>query len=79
MASGNSLRDTALSVVKFIERNWLLNTALTNRSRDNLPNPIQGDDNSQGNNNQQGAGGYVPSNMPAIGDLFDLFNFQNQQ
>ena len=52
------------SVVKFIERNWKLNTTLSSRSRDNLPNPDQHDDNT-----------YVPRNMPAIGDLFDLFNF----
>jgi phospholipase C len=55
------------SVVKFIERNWMLNTKLSGRSRDNLPNP------------RAGANPYVPSNMPAIGDLFDLFNFQNAQ
>lgn len=53
------------SFVKFIERNWMLGTTLSSRSRDNLPNP------------DQGAGGYVPRNMPAIGDLFDLFDFQN--
>jgi phospholipase C len=52
------------SFVKFIERNWKLNTTLSDRSRDNLPNPDQG-----------GGDSYVPSNMPAIGDLFDLFNF----
>ena len=51
------------SFVKFVERNWKLNTTLSNRSRDNLPNPKQGDNS------------YVPRNMPAIGDLFDLFNF----
>jgi phospholipase C len=55
------------SFVKFIERNWILNTTLSDRSRDNLPNP-RFDDNP-----------YVPSNMPAIGDLFDLFNFGNGQ
>jgi phospholipase C len=55
------------SFVKFIERNWMLNTTLSGRSRDNLPNPQVGDD------------PYVPSNMPAIGDLFDLFNFDNEQ
>jgi phospholipase C len=56
------------SVVKFIERNWKLNGKLSDRSRDNLPNP-QASDNP-----------YVPANMPAIGDLFDLFNFgQGQQ
>ena len=52
------------SFVKFVERNWMLNTTLSSRSRDNLPNPVQ-------NGNQS----YVPRNMPAIGDLFDLFDF----
>jgi len=37
---------------------------VTNRSRDNLPNPIQAS-----------AHPYVPENMPAISDLFDMFNF----
>jgi phospholipase C len=52
------------SFVKFVERNWMLGTTLSSRSRDNLPNP-----------NQDGSYAYVPRNMPAIGDLFDLFNF----
>jgi phospholipase C len=52
------------SVVKFIERNWRLKGTLSGRSRDNLPNPVQDDDDP-----------YVPRNMPAIGDLFDLFDF----
>ena len=52
------------SFVKFVERNWMLNTTLSDRSRDNLPNPLQ-----------NGNFTYVPRNMPAIGDLFDLFNF----
>jgi phospholipase C len=51
------------SFVKFVERNWYLGK-LTARSRDNLPNPRMDDDN-----------GYVPVNMPAIGDLFDMFDF----
>jgi len=51
------------SIVKFIERNWGLRP-LTNRSRDNLPNPVASRDNP-----------YVPAHMPAIGDLFDMFNF----
>ena len=55
------------SFVKFIERNWMLNTKLSERSRDNLPNPVQ-----------NGSKSYVPSNMPAIGDLFDLFDFKKQ-
>ena len=52
------------SFVKFIERNWKLSGTLSVRSRDNLPNPVQDDDDA-----------YVPRNMPAIGDLFDLFDF----
>jgi phospholipase C len=52
------------SFVKFVERNWMLNTKLSDRSRDNLPNPKMDGENS-----------YVPRNMPAIGDLFDMFNF----
>jgi len=51
------------SVVKFIERNWDLKP-LTDRSRDNFPNPKM-DPNHP----------YVPKNMPAIGDLFDMFDF----
>jgi phospholipase C len=51
------------SFVKFVERNWHLGK-LTARSRDNLPNPKMDDDNP-----------YVPTNMPAIGDLFDMFRF----
>jgi phospholipase C len=57
------------SFVKFIERNWMLNTTLSSRSRDNLPNPDQeGDESGQDH-------AYIPRNMPAIGDLFDLFDF----
>jgi phospholipase C len=51
------------SVLKFIERNWRL-APLTGRSRDNLPNPVAAPGNP-----------YVPQNMPAISDLFDLFRF----
>jgi phospholipase C len=51
------------SVLKFIERNWFLKP-LTERSRDNLPNP-----------HSAHANPYVPLNMPAISDLFDLFDF----
>jgi len=54
-----------VSILKFIERNWRLRP-LTGRSRDNLPNPTSDRDNP-----------YVPTNSPAIGDLFDLFNFGN--
>jgi len=55
-----------VSILKFIERNWNLKP-LTHRSRDNFPNPVVEDDNP-----------YVPLNSPALGDLFDLFNFGNQ-
>jgi len=52
-----------VSILKFIERNWRL-APLTARSRDNLPNPVVRRDNP-----------YAPVNMPALGDLFDLFDF----
>ena len=51
------------SFVKFVERNWHLDK-LSDRSRDNLPNPKVDEDNP-----------YIPRNMPAIGDLFDMFDF----
>jgi phospholipase C len=54
-----------VSILKFIERNWELKP-LTHRSRDNFPNPRMDDDNP-----------YVPTNSPAIGDLFDLFHFDH--
>jgi phospholipase C len=52
-----------VSILKFIERNWYLNP-ISGRSRDNLPNPTPAAGNP-----------YVPTNSPAIGDLFDLFQF----
>jgi len=52
-----------VSIIKFIERNWQL-SPLTARSRDNDPNPITSASNP-----------YVPTNSPAIDDLFDAFNF----
>ncbi|PYU00423.1 MAG: phosphoesterase [Acidobacteria bacterium] len=55
-----------VSILKFIERNWGLKP-LTARSRDNFPNPVVEADNP-----------YVPLNSPALGDLFDLFNFPDQ-
>jgi phospholipase C len=61
-----------VSVTKFIERNWLLGP-LSKRSRDNLPNP-----NSRPFSLQElgdFAAPYVPVNGPAIGDLFDMFDF----
>ncbi len=51
-----------VSTLKFIEKNWGL-SPLTNRSRDNLPNPTPS------------ANPYVPANSPAIGDMMDMFNF----
>ncbi|HEY0758605.1 MAG TPA: alkaline phosphatase family protein [Acidisarcina sp.] len=53
-----------VSILKFIERNWSLKP-LTDRSRDNLPDPVADPINP-----------YVPTNSPAIGDLFDLFDFE---
>ncbi|MGB8841725.1 MAG: alkaline phosphatase family protein [Aliidongia sp.] len=53
------------SVLKFIEHNWNL-PVLSDRSRDNLPNPIP-----------EASNPYIPTNMPAIGDLFEMFNFHN--
>ncbi len=50
------------SILKFIERNWAL-PRLSERSLDNLANPIMGPN------------PYIPGNRPAIGDLFDLFDF----
>ncbi|HMF41928.1 MAG TPA: alkaline phosphatase family protein [Polyangia bacterium] len=52
------------SVLKFIERNWRL-APLTARSRDNLPNP------------KAGRNPYIPANVPALGDLFDMFHFED--
>jgi len=52
-----------VSILKFIEKNWRLEP-ITNRSRDNFPNPSVDDENP-----------YVPKNSPAIGDLMDMFDF----
>jgi phospholipase C len=54
-----------VSILKFIERNWDLKP-VTHRSRDNFPNPITERHNP-----------YVPVNTPALGDLFDLFDFHD--
>jgi phospholipase C len=56
-----------VSILKFIERNWNLRP-VTSRSRDNFANPIPGERNP-----------YVPINTPAIGDLFDLFDFGHRR
>jgi phospholipase C len=52
-----------VSILKFIERNWSL-APITGRSRDNLPNPIV-----------NATDPWVPTNMPALTDLFDMFDF----
>jgi phospholipase C len=53
------------SIIKFIEANWDLPT-ISGRSRDNYPNP-----------KTTRANPYVPQNSPAIGDLFDLLDFDH--
>jgi phospholipase C len=53
-----------VSVAKFIEANWGLDP-ITHRSRDNLPNPLTS------------FNPYIPTNSPAIGDLMDMFNFDD--
>ncbi|MBI1422339.1 MAG: phosphoesterase [Gammaproteobacteria bacterium] len=53
------------SVLKFIERNWDL-APLSERSRDNMPNPIASRHNP-----------YKPVNAPAVGDLMNLFDFSH--
>src|SRR3954453_20430185 len=55
--------DDQASVLKFIERNWSLNK-ISNRRRDNLPNPVMSP-----------AVPWVPLNMPTIGDLYDMVDF----
>jgi phospholipase C len=51
------------SILKFIEANWGL-PRLSQRSRDNLPNPVTSPYNP-----------YRPTNQPAVGDLMSLFKF----
>lgn len=53
-----------VSFDKFVEANWGLNDTISNRSRDNLPNPVSKKKNP-----------YVPINAPAIGNLLDMFDF----
>ncbi len=55
-----------VSTLKFIEANWGL-APITSRSRDNLPNPKTDWD------------PYVPHNRPAIGDMMDMFDFDNSK
>jgi phospholipase C len=63
---GNVVHNYAdhVSLLKFIERNWHLDP-LTDRSRDNLPNPTAKKEDP-----------YVPTNSPALDDLFEAFNFE---
>jgi phospholipase C len=51
-----------VSIIKFIERNWSLGT-IGVTTRDTFPNPTVG------------SNPYVPTNSPALDDLFDAFNF----
>jgi phospholipase C len=55
------------SILKFIERNWDL-PHVSNRARDNLPNPVTSASNP-----------YVPQNRPAISDLWSAFDFGRHQ
>jgi phospholipase C len=55
-----------VSIIKFIEANWGL-PAITDRSRDNFPNPVA-----------TSANPYVPVNSPALDDLMGLFDFSGQ-
>jgi phospholipase C len=54
-----------VSILKFIEKNWHL-SPLSERSLDNLPNPVASEDNP-----------YIPSNAPAIGNLMNMFDFDH--
>lgn len=51
-----------VSIIKFIERNWSLPT-IGAHTRDTFPNPTVA------------TNPYVPTNSPALDDLFDAFNF----
>lgn len=53
------------SILKFIEKNWRLQP-LSERSRDNLPNPVA-----------SARDPYVPLNRPAVGDLMGMFSFEH--
>jgi phospholipase C len=52
--------------LKFIERNWNL-PPISGRSRDNFPNP-----------ETRGNDPYVPTNTPALSDLFGMFDFSKE-
>lgn len=53
-----------VSFDKFVEANWGLHETISERSRDNLPNPVSLPNNP-----------YVPLNAPAIGNLMNMFDF----
>ena len=55
-----------VSLLKFIERNWKFGP-ITDRSRDNLPNPTRNPNSA-----------YIPGNMPAIDDLWGAFDFNRK-
>jgi phospholipase C len=55
------------SILKFVEKNWHLHP-LSKRSRDNLPNPVQGENGNA----------YAPKNAPAISDLMGMFDFERE-
>jgi hypothetical protein len=54
-----------VSIRKFIDHNWYL-SPLTDHIRDNLPNPKYCENK------------YAPTNIPAIGDLMDLFDLSRR-
>jgi phospholipase C len=55
-----------VSFDKFVEANWGLRETISERSRDNLPNPVALPNNP-----------YVPLNAPAIGNLMNMFDFDH--
>jgi len=57
-----------VSFDKFVEANWNLHETISPLGRDNLPNPVA-----------TRANPYVPVNQPAIGDLFEMFDFDEHR
>jgi phospholipase C len=57
-----------VSFDKFVEANWNLHETISPLGRDNLPNPVTTRSNP-----------YVPVNQPAIGDLFEMFEFDEHR
>jgi len=58
-----------VSLIKFIEKNWSL-PVISTRSRDNLPNPTYA-----AVSTTEPSANYIPTNGPALDDLFDAFQF----